>query len=219
MKEIFLKQPRRGKTREAQLTLHKAKPQCGAREVQVTLHKQSVVWGSSRRETAAVWGLLILATLFLTACNGDKFSFTGDYSYKLSGEVKLTDTDGETTFRLIHRNGQMNILRDKSDKNRYVITMNEMNGGCYTMSARLDDDNLQIDQHEFATNVLSTSGMLDIDILNNEEPSIVYRVTASGNGKRSGDILIIKEIWRGNQSGNLGGTLLGNEMTIIAEKN
>ena len=166
-----------------------------------------------------MWILLILAATLLASCNGDKLSFTGDYSYKLSGEVKLTDSDGETTYRLLHRNGQMNIMRDKSDKNRYLITMNEMNGGCYTMGARLDGDNLQIDQHEFATNVLSTSGMLDIDILNNEEPSIVYRVTASGNGKRSGDILIIKEIWRGNQSGNLGGTLLGNEMTIIAEKN
>ena len=85
MKEIFLKQSRRDNTHG----------------VQLTPHKQS-----------AVWGLLILATLFLTACNGDKFSFTGDYSYKLSGEVKLTDTDCETTFRLIHRNGQMNILRD-----------------------------------------------------------------------------------------------------------
>ena len=193
MKEIFLKQPRRGKTREAQLTPHKA--------------------------TAAVWGLLILATLFLTACNGDKFSITGDYSYKLSGEVKLTDSEGETTFRLIHRNGQMNILRDKSDKHRYVITMNEMNGGCYTMSARLDGDNLQIDQHEFATNVLSSSGIPDIDLIDNEEPSVVYHVSASGNGKRNGDILIIKEVWKGNQSGNPGVTLRGNEMTIIAEKN
>ena len=208
MKEIFLKQSRRDNTREAQLTPHKAKPQCGARGVQLTPHKQSVVWG-----------LLILTTLFLTACNGDKLSFTGDYSYKLSGEVKLTDTDGETTFRLIHRNGQMNILRDKSDKNRYVITMNEMNGGCYTMSARLDGDDLQIDQHEFATNVLSTSSIPDIDLIDNEEPSVVYHVSASGNGKRNGDILIIKEVWKGNQSGNPGVTLRGNEMTIIAEKN
>jgi hypothetical protein len=87
------------------------------------------------------------------------------------------------------------------------------------MNATLDGDNLQIGQHEFATNVLSTSGMLNIDILDNEEPSIVYRITASGNGKRNDGILIIKEIWKGNQSGNPGATLRGNEMTIIAEKN
>ena len=214
MKTIFLKQPRRGNTHGVQLTTHKqsavwgsphkAKPQCGVR---------------TRKAATAMWILLILAATLLASCNGDKLSFTGDYSYKLSGEVRLTDSNGETTYRLLHRNGQMNIMRDKSDNNRYVITMNEMNGGCYTMNATLDGDNLQIGQHEFATNVLSTSGMLDIDILDNEEPSIVYRITASGNGKRNDGILIIKEIWKGNQSGNPGATLRGNEMTIIAEKN
>ena len=65
--------------------------------------------------------------LLLASCDNSKRSFTGDYSYKLSGEIKLTDTDGETSYRLLHRNGQMNILRDKSDRHRYIITMNEMN--------------------------------------------------------------------------------------------
>ena len=41
---IFLKQPRRGKTRE----------------VQVTPHKRSAVWGESHKALAAVWSLLLL---------------------------------------------------------------------------------------------------------------------------------------------------------------
>ncbi len=50
---IFLKQPRRGKTREAQVTPHKAKPQCGAghgRQFQTaetaTSKIRSTVWGA-----------------------------------------------------------------------------------------------------------------------------------------------------------------------------
>lgn len=164
-------------------------------------------------------GIIATVLLLLASCDNSKRSFTGDYSYKLSGEIKLTDTDGETSYRLLHRNGQMNILRDKSDRHRYIITMNEMNGGCYTMNAKLDGENLQIDSHDFTTNVLSTNGFPDIDIIDDEEPSIVYRVTAFGSGKRNGDILIIKEVWKGTQSGNTGSTLRGNEMTIIAEKN
>ena len=218
MKNIFLKQPRRGNTREAQVTPHKAEPQCGVpkqslrdntREAQVTPHKA----------LAAVWGLLILAATMLVSCDRGSNSITGDYSYKLSGEVKLTDADGEVTYRLLHRNGQMNILKDKSDKGRYLITMNEMNGGCYTMTAKLNGDNLTIDQHEFNTNILSTNTIPDIDLIDEEEPSIVYHITASGGGTRNGDILIITEMWNGNQSGTPRATLRGAEMTIIAERN
>jgi len=48
----FLKQPRRGKTREAQLTPHKA---------------PAAVWGRTRNH-AAVWGVTMLAVLLLISC-------------------------------------------------------------------------------------------------------------------------------------------------------
>ena len=229
MRYLFLKQSRRDNTHGVQITPHKAEPQCGVpkqslrgntREAQVTPHKASAaVWGLSHKATAAVWGLLILAATMLVSCDRGSHSITGDYSYKLSGEVKLTDADGEVTYRLLHRNGQMNILKDKSDKGRYLITMNEMNGGCYTMTARLNGDNLTIDQHEFTTNILSTNTIPDIDLIDEEDPSIVYRITASGGGTCNGDILIITEMWDGYQSGTPRATLRGAEMTIIAERN
>ena len=166
-------------------------------------------------------GIIGILSLILLSCQRETMKITGDYSYKLSGEVKLTDADGTVSYRLIHRNGQMNILRDKSDRHRYIITMNEMNGGCYTMNAELNGDHLQIDRHEFATNILSTNGLpdLDIDLDQDEDPSIVYRITASGEGNRNGDILIIKEVWNGHQSEDVRIKLYGSEMTIIAERN
>ena len=165
--------------------------------------------------------LLVIVAMFVGGCDRERSALTGDYSYKLSGEVMLTDADGAVTYRLIHRNGQMNILRDKSDKGRYIITMNEMNGGCYTMNAEFRNDSLLIDPHTFNTNILSTNSIPDIniDLDDEDDATIVYRITAAGSGIFNGNILIINEMWRGGQSGNSAARLNGPEMTIIAEKN
>ncbi len=204
--KTFLEQPRRGKTREAL----------------ITPHKRSAVWGLTQAPKAALCCIIVMAVL-CTACDRDRQALTGDYSYKLSGEVALTDADGAVTYRLIHRNGQMNILRDKSDKDRYIITMNEMTGGCYTMNAALHGDSLLIDSHSFNTNILSTSSIpdlnIDLDLNQDEEATIVYRISAAGSGTVNGNILILREVWDGTQSGNSSVTISGPEMTIIAEKN
>ena len=55
----FFKQPRRGDTREVQITPHKAKPQCGALEQPIPL-----LWRGARR---AGWGLTITAVLLCCA--------------------------------------------------------------------------------------------------------------------------------------------------------
>lgn len=168
-------------------------------------------------------GIIGVLSLTLFACQRESMRITGDYSYKLSGEVAIMDEDGEVTYHLIHRNGQMNILKDKSQKGKYIITMNEMNGGGYTLSAGIDGDNLILETHSFSTNILSSSGLpdlnLDVDLGGDDVPSAIYRVTASGNGVRNGNMLILKERWNGYQSGNPSVRLNGMEMNIIAEKN
>ena len=222
---IFLKQPRRGKTREALITPHKRsvvwglKHETGSDCGVSNDDKRSNVLYKARTAIAAM--CCIIMAVLCTACDCDKKSLTGDYSYKLSGEVVLANADGEVTYRLIHRNGQMNILKDKSQKSRYIITMNEMSGGCYTMTAELRGDSLLIDQHTFQTNILSTNSIpdIDIDLDQDEEATIVYRVSAAGGGSVNGNILILTEVWTGKQSGNSSATLNGPEMTIIAEKN
>lgn len=168
-------------------------------------------------------GIIGVLSLTLLSCQRESMKITGDYSYKLSGEVAITDEDGVVTYHLVHRNGQMNILKDKSQKGSYTITMNEMNGGCYTIPAKLDGDNLTLDSHTFSTNILSSGGLPDIDpdidFDDDEITSGVYRVTASGNGVRNGEMLILREQWTGHLSGNARVRLQGAEMNIIAEKN
>ena len=89
------------------------------------------------------------------------------------------------------------------------------------MTAELRGDSLLIDQHTFQTNILSTNSIpdIDIDLDQDEEATIVYRVSAAGGGSVNGNILILTEVWTGKQSGNSSATLNGPEMTIIAEKN
>ena len=66
LKKDFLKLPRRGKTREAQLTPHKRRRSA----VWGVSHKRrrSAVWGVSHKVPVAVWGVTMLALLLLTGC-------------------------------------------------------------------------------------------------------------------------------------------------------
>jgi len=159
----------------------------------------------------------LLAALMLLSCQKDTRKLAGDYNYKLSGEVELRDAEGEVTYQLIHRIGQMQILRDKSQKSKYLITMNEMNGGGYTMTAELRGDSLLLDEHTFSTNVLSSSWLPNLN--QDETPSLVYRVTATGGGTFRDGSLILRETWTGSQSGAPTSTINSLEMNIIAEKN
>lgn len=163
--------------------------------------------------SACILSIMIL----LTACNRGERNLIGDYSYKLSGDVILTDADGQETHHFIHRNGQMNVLKDKSRKSGLLITMNEMNGGCYTIMADIQGDTIVLSPYEFSTNIIVADDFPSIGSDNNT--SLVYRVRASGSGRCNDQILILCEQWSGTQSGDASVTLRGPEMTILAEKN
>ena len=158
-----------------------------------------------------------MALIFMS-CNRETKQFTGNYSYKLSGEVSIVNEDGNLSYRLVHKNGQMNILEDKSQPNKLIITMNEMNGGCYTILATVKGDSIVFLPYEFSTNILisdSSPGLFSGD----NTLSIVYAIRASGGGHLNDDILMVDEQWEGHQSGNDAILLNGPKMKIIAERN
>jgi hypothetical protein len=160
---------------------------------------------------------VLLTAFLLTTCNRDVNNLTGDYSYKLSGEVIITDDDGDETHHFIHRNGQMNVLKDKSRKSGLVITMNEMNGGCYTLLAELQGDTIVLQPHQFTTTLLSTEGIPSIG--QEGSHTMVYQISAAGNGRPNDQMLILREHWTGNQSSDASVRLHAPEITILAEKN
>lgn len=163
--------------------------------------------------------IFICLTLLVTSCHREVKQFTGDYSYKLSGEVAITDEDGDISYLLVHKTGQMNILPDKNSENAndVIITMNELNGGAYTIHATINDDAIVLSPYDFNTNILSTEGTSIFDQDNNN--SIVYRISAAGQGYLNDEILVIDEQWSGVQSGNHAITLSSPKMTILAERN
>ena len=162
--------------------------------------------------------ILVSVVVIFTSCNRDVKQFIGNYSYKLSGEVSIVGEGGVVSYRLVHKNGQMNILEDKSHSNRLIVTMNEMNGGCYTISATVKGDSIVFLPYEFSTNILISDSGPDI-FSGDNTLSIVYAIRASGGGQLNDDILMIDEQWTGHQSGNDTVLLNGPKMKIIAERN
>ena len=157
--------------------------------------------------------------LVFSACQREARQLAGDYSYKLSGDVVIMGANGSESHHFVHRVGQMNVLRDKSSKTGFVVTMNEMNGGCYVFPAELSGDTLVLPPHTFTTTFL-TADSLDIGIFNPDDtPSMVYAVNASGSGRINDKVLILKESWGGQQVGDPTITFRAPEMTILAEKN
>jgi len=164
-------------------------------------------------------GITLAMLLIFSACQREARQLVGDYSYKLSGDMIIVGSNGSESHHFIHRIGQMNVLRDKSSKTGFVVTMNEMNGGCYTFQAELSGDTLKLPLHTFTTTFLTSDG-LDITIYDpNDNPTMVYVIKASGSGRINDNTLILRESWFGEQSGNPVVKIRAQEMTILAEKN
>ena len=163
--------------------------------------------------------ILSVMLLIFSACQRETRQLLGDYSYKLSGDVVIMSSDGTESHYFLHRVGQMNVLRDKSSKTGFVVTMNEMNGGCYTFMAEMSGDTLLLPLYTFTTTVLTSDG-IDISLIDQEDnPTTVYTVRASGSGRLNGNTLILRESWNGQQIGNPVISLRAPDMMILAEKN
>lgn len=158
---------------------------------------------------------VIISSTLLSACHREVRQLTGDYSYKISGEAAVTDADGEVSYLMVSKRGQMNILRDRNDKDKVLVTMNETAGGVYSFTATVKGDSLILDPYQFTTNILSEAS---INPFQDDNATLVFQIDASGSGFSNDDIIILNEQWNGRQSsGNV--TLAAPKMTMIAERN
>ena len=159
---------------------------------------------------------LATAILFCNvSCQRGVRSILGDYSYKISGEVAVTDENGDVTHLMVNKRGQMNILRDHLSDGRVTITLNESTGGAYYFSALVKGDSLLVDPHSFSTNIITGENINPLQ----ENSSMVFSIVASGRGIHNGDIIMIEEQWTGTQSSNDAQQLEGRKMLLLAEKN
>lgn len=159
--------------------------------------------------------LCLSVSILLISCNRDVRTFTGDYSYKLSGNVMFTDVDGNVDHSIHSQRGQLNVLRDRNgEKDHVVITVNQMDGTVYSFSATVKGDSLILDDHDCVmgfSNVSSNTSLTQV-----LRP---YNVHISGRGILHDNILVLEECWQGTGVEDNGNTLISTKITVLAEQN
>lgn len=158
---------------------------------------------------------VLMTVLLMTACNKDVKKVTGDYSYKLSGVVNFEDADGNQTNILASKRGQMNIVADKKEgKNAIIVTFNEMNGGAYSCTGKVEGDSIFFDPYEFSTRFTSADSVVDLIQLGH-----VYTIQSQGKGVIRDNIILMEEHWMGRpESGDMI-RMKAEKITLLAEEN
>lgn len=150
----------------------------------------------------------LLLLFCLTSCQKGVHSFTGDYSYKVSGSVTVEGLIDEYDKMITPRIGQMNIVRVNGSKNRVMITMNESGGSAYVCYGTVSGNRLTIDRYSFTTEMT----------LNATETGL-YNVYASGSGELTDDVLVIHEMWGGIKTNDEDVMFQGTDILIVAKRN
>ncbi len=160
-----------------------------------------------------------LLVLLCSSCQREVKKYVGDYSYKTSGVITITEEDGTESQQLISKNGQMNIRQDNTsdDANRVMITMNEMSGTSRITYGTIADGVLTFDPNSFETSFSIDSGST---IFGTEQYyTYIFHIDATGTGHLTDDILTISEQWTGYQRDNENIRLSANYITTLAIQN
>lgn len=159
--------------------------------------------------------LCVLLTTILTACNKDVKKITGDYSYKLSGTVNFEDADGNQTKIMTIKRGQMNIVADKKGKKGdIVITFNEMGGGVYSCTGKVEGDSIFFNPYEFSTRFSSADSVMDLIQLGH-----VYTVQSRGRGVVRDYLILMEEQWIGRPENGEMMRMKADKIVLYAEEN
>ena len=156
-----------------------------------------------------------LAVAALCSCTKEGTEiFEGYYSYKLSGEITLTQIVDETdtvtvpevlTLSLTPESGQMNILTRDKDGGKMVITLNAMGGDATTFEASVEDGKLVIP----ASDKYFSSELLK------------FKLSISGEGSKLSDMVLMDLTAAQTEISYLGKnyTLTDSKITCVATSN
>lgn len=165
-------------------------------------------------KTRILIGLLLIATCCVS-CNKDVKKITGDYSYKLSGVVNFEDAEGNQTSILTSKRGQMNIVANKKEgKGTVIVTFNEMNGGAYSCTGKVDGNTIVFNPYEFSTRFTSADSVVDLIQLGH-----VYTIQSQGKGVIHDNIILMEEHWMGRPEHGDMIRMKADKITLLAEKN
>ncbi|MBP5649574.1 MAG: hypothetical protein J6X01_00675 [Bacteroidales bacterium] len=162
-----------------------------------------------------LYACVLLIAVLLTACNKDVKKITGDYSYKLSGVVNFEDADGNQTSILATKRGQMNIVADKKEgKGAIIVTFNEMNGGAYSCTGKVEGNTIVFNPYEFSTRFTSADSVVDLIQLGH-----VYTIQSRGEGQIHDNVILMEEQWMGRPENGDMIRMKADKITLLAEEN
>lgn len=154
--------------------------------------------------TAAVVCVLMMAT---GCTNQDVKLFTGEYTYKTSGNVDITLNGNSFTHTLNNSIGQMDIV-DLKQNDSVLIVKNEMSGSVQTLRAQVREDSLFLEPYSKELSVT----------LNGE--TTIFDIQISGNGViYDKNTIIINEVYDGEAQGSVTGSLNGESIKTVAKRN
>lgn len=162
--------------------------------------------------------LMALLPLLLISCKRDADVFTGDYTYKTSGVVELTNDSGSVSdLKLSDKVGSMSIKRlDKNSTDSVLVIKNELNGGVKVLRARSFGDSLSFKPYSTSFTVTlpgsltsRTTYTAEINVTRSE--AMIYD-----------DRIVITEQYSGSVSSENATdryTLTGKDIITVATKN
>lgn len=158
--------------------------------------------------------LVLITLLGFASCQSPIHTLTGEYSYKISGQVNIGNT---STCVLNDEIGSLNIIH-KTDS-IYILTFNTLNGGVYHTEATLSGKELTLDEFQRTLSVTYTEN--SDTFIGNATGSLYtdnFSITVRGNGILYDQTIIFDLQYSGKQLDKQQ-SLRGNNITLIAKKN
>lgn len=155
---------------------------------------------------------ILLSLLALTSCHKSGIKlFSGDYSFKTSGEVYImaeADVQGNEIIipaavivSLANEMGQLNISVSDKDNDEVIVVINHLNGDVITTTGTCDGNTIELDEFQRYTLPVSVStwtGMSSTITVGGtghiyEDNMIVFDMKYSGKGTLEDVTYVIKD--------------------------
>ena len=110
---------------------------------------------------------------------------------------------------------EMNIMADKKGKKgNIVVTFNEMTGGAYSCTGKVEGDSIFFNPYEFSTRFTSADSVVNLIQLGH-----VYTIQSQGKGVIHDNIILMEEHWMGRPENGEMIRMKADKITLLAEEN
>ncbi|MCR4849292.1 MAG: hypothetical protein K5920_10655 [Bacteroidales bacterium] len=159
-----------------------------------------------------IFPLLICTLVLMTSCHKSGIKlFSGDYSFKTSGEVYIVAEaevqgddiiiPGALVVSLINEMGQLNISVSDKDNDEVIVVINHLNGDVVTTTGTCNGNTIELDEFQRYTLPVSVSTWTGMNATITvrgtghiyEDDMIVFDMSYTGKGTLGDVTYVIKD--------------------------